>query len=59
MRPSLSDEQRPPEQIASFPSKEEALLVATRLFACSSPLAGRARWTPDLLVARNRAPVVG
>jgi transposase len=42
---ALSEEPRPGAE-RKFTAKQEALLVAT---ACSSPPAGRARWTLDLL----------
>src|ERR1700720_1774914 len=42
---ALSEEPRPGAD-RNLPGKEEALLVAT---ACSSPPAGRARWTLELL----------
>jgi hypothetical protein len=42
---ALNEEPRPGAQ-RQLTGKEEAILVAT---ACSKPLAGRARWTPELL----------
>jgi transposase len=45
LEPALSEEPRPGAN-RKLTGKEEALLVAT---ACSSPPAGRARWTLELL----------
>ena len=45
LEPALSEEPRPGAE-RKLTGKEEALLVAT---ACSSPPAGRARWTLELL----------
>jgi transposase len=45
LEPALSEEPRRGAE-RKFSGKEEALLVAT---ACSSPPAGRARWTLELL----------
>ena len=48
---ALSEEPRP-GAVRKLSGKEEALLVAT---ACSSPPAGRARWTLELLAQAHRA----